>query len=122
MTKRPIRITILSIFALFISFENFIFISPDQPFFMIIAVVYLFLSIGLLFLLNWVRIISIFFSIFNILEYILLVFVGIEGIKRGGKDAFLAFGFIFNFPGLLFSILALHYLNMKEIKVKFIRK
>lgn len=121
MPKIPIRIIILSILGLFVSLLNFSAGSITEPFFLIRAMVYLFLSVALLFLLNWIRVITIFYSILTILEYIPLLYIGMEGMKRGGKDAFLAMGFLFNLPGLFFSILALHYLNMKTIRMVFKR-
>jgi len=122
MKKIPTRIIFLSIFGLLIAFMNFIFSNVHQPIFIIVTVVYLFLSMGLLFLINWIRLLTIYFSIFNILEYVMLLTLGIIGLNKGGKNIFLAIGFIFHFPGLIFSILALHYLNMKRIKEKFIKR
>lgn len=121
ITKRPFKIVLISFLGLLISLWNFIIAFGDKrnSIFIIIALIYLFLGIGIFLLSNRVRIFAIIFSILTLIIYIQLLYFGIKGIFIGGKSAFLAAGFIFNFPIFIFSLLVLDTLTRGEFKEIF---
>lgn len=124
INKRPVKVIIISILGLLISSLNLVAASGNKGslIFIIIAAIYAFLSIGIFLLLNWIRIITIIFSLFELIVYIQLLYFGIKGMSIGGKNAFLAMGIIFNFPNFVFSLLVLDTLTRRKIKELFIKK
>jgi len=119
MNKKPLKVILISILGLLISLWNFLEFDNSNKIFLVISLIYLSLSIGIFLLINWVRIITILFSLYSLFIYLQLLYYGIKGIVMGGKNMFIAAGFIFHLPSFIFALLVLDTLTRKKIKEIF---
>jgi len=115
---RSRRILLLSIYGFIIGlFYAFVIPRKENPVFFINGLFCIILSFGFFKKWKWARILGIIFSIIMILIYILLILYTFAGWNY--HHGFAAIGLIFNFPLLIFCLLALDYLNNSNIKILF---
>lgn len=118
MTKRPFRITLISICGFLIGLFNiFSFSNRNDLIFLIIGLICVFLSLAIFRLWKPTRIIAMIFSWIFILIYLSLIIYAVTGYSYHHGFAFI--GLIFHLPLLLLCILTLHYFNLPQIKKLF---
>ena len=121
MSKRPLRVIVISLLGLFIGIFNlFIFTISKQGFFLLVSIVGFILNIGIFKLWNWTRITARVFAWFFIVLYLLLVTYTITGWQY--HYGFAGIALFFHLPLFCWCIWALDYLNRPQTKELFKKK
>ncbi len=118
MSKKPLRIILISIVGFIIGLFNiFIFYNENSIVFFIMGFLCVILSFGLFNLWNWARMIAKIAAILFMIIYGYLIVYAFAGYNYHHGFAFI--GLIFNLPLLLLCLWVLDCLNNPKIKALF---